>query len=348
MICRRAFKPRPTLAAAVCVVLGVGAVRASDPEGAQVLDVIQQQVLELFEKCRAAVVRIEGTDSDGKLLGTGFFIDPNGTLYTSYSVGGETSDLLVKLGEAKYPATRLIADARTGVAILKIDAQTPFLPTGKSRELRTASPVLAIGFPMDLAVTPSFGIVGGFDIRYLGRFFATAHIRANLPVQRGQGGAPLLNMKGEAVGLLISSIDNGSATFALPIEAAEKVRRDFARFERVRPGWLGIVVGPGEDETAGVAAVIHGLAENSPCVAAGLRVGDVVVQIGDYPVASEDEARAAAYYITADDEVPLTVLRNGERIELKARAVDHPLFQRPTQVTDTGNDLRLPAIDLGR
>ena len=120
---------------------------------------------------------------------------------------------------------------------MKIDAETPFLPFAKPRELTVASPVIAIGFPMDLPLTPAFGTVGGFDLKYLGRLFATTHIRANVPVQRGEGGAPLLNAKGEVVGILISQLDAGNAAFVLPIEAAEKVRKDFIRFHAVRPGW---------------------------------------------------------------------------------------------------------------
>jgi serine protease Do len=343
---------RPAVAAACCLALGASVAKAADTDGAQVLDAIQHQVLDLFEKCRSAVVRVEGADTDGRLFGTGFFIDPNGTLYTSYSVGGETHDLVVTLGDAKHPARRLIADARAGIAILKIDAQTPFLTFGKSRDLRTASPVLTIGYPMDLSVTPSFGIVGGFDLRYLGRYFATAHIRANVPVQRGQGGAPLLNMKGEVVGVLISSIDNGSASFVLPIEAAEKVRRDFVRFQEVRPGWMGIAVGPSAPGAPDTAPVIQGLAENSPGAKANLLPGDIVVQLGEYPVTSEEDVLSASYYLTAEDEVKVSVLRNGQRMDLKIQPVDHPQFHRqpsrlPTVVGAT-NDLSLSGMDLER
>lgn len=311
------------------------------------LDVIQQQVHALFERCRHAVVRIEGTDSDGRLLGSGFFIDPSGTLYTSYSVGGETHDLVVMHGEAKYPARRLIADARTGVAILKVEAQTPFLTFGNSRELRTASPVLTIGYPMDLCVTPSFGIVGGFDVRYLGRIFATAHIRANVPVQRGQGGAPLLNMKGEAVGLLISSIDNGSATFVLPIEAAEKVRSDYLRFNEVRPGWMGVAVQPSDPaHPASSPPVIEALVEGSPGANSGMRPGDIVVQLGKLPIATEDDVLAASFFLTAGDEVKVAVMRNEERLEFDVRAGDHPQVNRPTTRPVLGaNDLRLDAVE---
>ena len=61
-------------------------------------------------------------------------------------------------------------------------------------------------------------------------------MRVNLPTQRGEAGAPLLDFKGEVVGILISSVENGSACYALPIDAAEKIRSDFVRFGEVRHG----------------------------------------------------------------------------------------------------------------
>ena len=99
--------------------------------------------------------------------------------------------------------------------------------------------MLAIGFPVNLAATPSFGIVAGFDRQFLGRYFMTTHIRAIVSVEPGFGGAPLMNLKGEVVGIIISGIDGGGACYALPIEAAEKLRMDYIRFGEPRYGWVG-------------------------------------------------------------------------------------------------------------
>ena len=121
---------------------------------------------------------------------------------------------------------------------------TPSLPIGRSKDLEVATPVLTVGFPLDLPQTPSFGMVAGFDRKFLGRYFSTTHLRVNLPTQRGEAGAPLLNFKGEVVGILVSSVDNGSACYALPIDAAEKIRGDFVRFGEARHGWVGINVAP--------------------------------------------------------------------------------------------------------
>lgn len=313
--------------------MGASAARAQDATAAppqapspapSVAEAISQEVRAVFDRCRTAVVRIEASDAHGELSGTGFFIDPNGTLFTSYTVGGETRDITVCDGQRRLPARRLVGDPRSGVAILKVDAQTPFLAAGKSRALPIASPVLTIGYPMDLPVSPSFGTLAGFDIQYGGRYFAAAHLRANVPVQRGQGGSPLLNLQGEVIGILISSLDMGSAAFVLPIEAAEKVRKDFVRFGEVRPGWLGIGVLPAAAPVAGSTAQVDELFEDAPARKAGLQKDDIILQIGELPIHSPNDVRNASFFTTAEDQVTVTVSRGGVAMQIQMTAADHP------------------------
>lgn len=301
---------------------------------------IQRDVQALHQKAASAIVRIESVDNHGKLSGTGFFVDPNGTLYTSYTVGGESRDLVVCHGDVKYPATLVVADARSGIAILKVDAPTPFLPLGKSGELKVASPVLVLGYPMDLPLTPSFGMVGGFDLKYLGSYFATTHIRANVAVQRGEGGAPLLNMQGEVVGVLISSLDQGSASHALPIEAAEKVRRDAVRYGEVRPGWIGVDVREGTVATADSSALVHSVMAGGPAEKAGVHAGDLLLEVGERTIRTPEDVLDASFFMTADETLPVRVLRGGKELALGVEAGDAPDRPRRKVLAAPNGDLR--------
>src|SRR6185369_6556438 len=150
---------------------------------------ISHQVRELFEQAAKAVVKIHGVDEHSEICGTGFFVDPTGTLYTAYTVGGEAGNFTVEFNGKKYPARQLVADIRSGTAILKVDETTPALPIGKSEELELATPVISIGYPLDLPKTPNFGMIAGFDRKCLGRYFSTIHLRVNAPTQRGEAGA---------------------------------------------------------------------------------------------------------------------------------------------------------------
>src|SRR5207237_651748 len=148
---------------------------------------ISREVKDVFEHCAKAVVKIEATDQHGELSGTGFFVDPTGTLYTAYSVGGEAENVTVEFKGKKYPARQLLADLRSGIAMLKVDLASPALPIGSAEQLEIATPVVAIGYPLDLAETPSFGMIGGFDRKCFGGYFSTKHLRVNPPPQRGEG-----------------------------------------------------------------------------------------------------------------------------------------------------------------
>lgn len=321
---------------------------AEDPEGARVMAGLEQQVRAVFEKCQPAVVKIEASDAHGRLSGTGFFIDPNGTLYTSYSVGGESNDITVTVGQARHTATRVIGDLRSGIAILKIEGETPFLAIDSSRVLAVASPVMTVGYPYDLPASPSFGMVGGFDLKYLGRYFATTHIRANVPVQRGQGGAPLLNLRGEVVGILISSLDQGGGSFALPIEAAEKIRRDFLRFHEVRRGWLGIEVGSLDQPVDRSSTVVKEVLPDSPALRAGVLRGDIVLRIGDRPIATPEDVIDASFFLTADDSTTLRISRGAQELVLPIQPADPPgeanAMKRIAPAFTPDADLTLPRL----
>src|SRR6266404_6863997 len=193
-------KRRAIVASAVVFCLGAGLLFAQE----QSATAISHQVRELFEQAAKAVVKIHGVDEHSEICGTGFFVDPTGTLYTAYTVGGDAGNFTVEFQGKKYPARRLVADIRSGTAILKVDETTPALPIGKSEELELATPVISIGYPLDLPKTPNFGMIAGFDRKCLGRFFSTIHLRVNAPTQRGEAGAPLLNMKGEVVGMSLA------------------------------------------------------------------------------------------------------------------------------------------------
>lgn len=314
----------PALRAAVCcgalAFASGGTARAGS-----VAESLSCEVRQVFDQAKGAVVKVEGSDKTGVLCGTGFFIDPNGTLLTSYSVGGESRDLAVILPDRhKVTARCLVADARAGIAILKADgvpAGTPFLPLASGSLPSIATPVITVAYPMDMPVTPSFGFVSGLDLKYLGRCFATNHIRASVPVQRGQGGAPLLNMQGEVIGLIISSIDNGSACFAVPMAAVEKIRRDYDRYGAVKPGWLGVAV-RAVDCDGGEVAEVERVEPNSPAQKSGVRDGDRIVRIGDQPIHCPEDVLNASFFLTAGEKVALTVLRDGKEVELSPRAAD--------------------------
>jgi len=295
---------------------------------------LSHQVKDIFERAAKAVVKIHGIDEHSEICGTGFFIDPTGTLYTAYTVGGEAGNFTIEFNGKKYPARQLLADIRSGTAVLKIEAPTPALPIGKSEELQVATPVVAVGYPFDLPETPNFGMVAGFDRKYLGRYFSTTHLRVNLPTQRGEAGAPLLNMKGEVVGIVVSSLENNSACYAVPIEAAEKIRGDFVRFGEARHGWVGINVSETSEPVEGSRAEMTQIMDDTPAAHSGIKPGDVLLQVGRKKVTQPEDVLDASFFITAGDIVPITVMRGDQKLTFNVRATLHPASKNVPMLPD--------------
>ena len=314
-------KRRTTVAFVLIFCSGVGLLFAQD----QSATAISHQVRDIFDRAAKAVVKIYGIDEHSPICGTGFFVDPTGTLYTAYTVGGEAGNFTVEFNGKKYPARQLVADIRSGTAILKVDETTPALPIGKSEELEVATPVISIGYPLDLPKTPNFGMIAGFDRKCLGRYFSTIHLRVNAPTQRGEAGAPLLNLKGEVVGIVVSGLENNSACYAVPIEAAEKIRGDFVRFGEARHGWIGVNnVSPASEQVDGSRAMVTQVAEDAPAARSGLKEGDVLLQVGKKKITEPEDVFDASFYITAGDTVPITVMRGNQKMTFQVQATMHP------------------------
>ena len=325
---------RSAIAIAFAFCSGAGLLLAQE----QPATTISHQVRDVFERAARAVVKIHGVDEHSEICGTGFFVDPTGTLYTAYTVGGEAGRFTVEFDGKKYPARQLLADIRSGTAMLKVDQTTPALAIGKSDELQVATPVVSIGYPLDLPKTPNFGMIAGFDRKCLGRYFSTIHLRVNAPTQRGEAGAPLLNMKGEVVGIVVSGLESNSACYAVPIEAAEKIRSDFVRFGEARHGWIGVNnVSPASHEVDGSRAMVTQVADDTPAALSGIKEGDVLLRVGKKKITDPEDIFVASFYITAGDIVPITVMRADQKLTFDVQAAMHP-------ATRTGVLLASPGI----
>ena len=317
----RSGSKRSAIAIALALYSGAGLLFAQE----QSATTISHQVRDVFERAAKAIVKIHGVDEHSEICGTGFFVDPTGTLYTAYTVGGEAGRFTVEFNGKRYPARQLLADIRSGTALLKVDQTTPALAIGKSDELQVATPVVSIGYPLDLPKTPNFGMIAGFDRKCLGRYFSTIHLRVNAPTQRGEAGAPLLNMKGEVVGIVVSGLESNSACYAVPIEAAEKIRSDFVRFGEARHGWIGVNnVSPASHEVDGSRAMVTQVADDTPAARSGIKEGDVLLQVGKKKITDPEDIFDASFYITAGDMVPITVVRGDQKITFEVQAAMHP------------------------
>src|SRR2546429_6186302 len=189
-------------------------------------------------------------------------------------------------------------------------------------------------------------MIAGFDQKYLGVYVSTTHLRVNLPTQRGEAGAPLLNMKGEVVGIVVSRLENNSACYAVPIEAAEKIRSDFVRFGEARHGWVGINVSEAPQPVEGSRAEMTQIMEDTPAARAGVKRGDILLQVGRKKVAQPEDVLDASFFITTGETVPITVVRGEQKLTFHVQATLHPASRSGVLLASPGMNQGIP-LSLG-
>lgn len=289
---------------------------------------IGTEMRRIFQECQPAVVRVRAKDNGCLRSGSGFFIDATGTVYTHAGVVCRSGEVSIEHNGKTYPAEVAVSDDRSGVAILRTACQSPSIRVGDSESLATATPVIAIGFPMDREASPSLGVIAGRDRHEAGQYFSTSHLRAHLPATNGEAGAPVLNFNGEVIGILMARLRNASACHILPIRAAEKVRRDLLLFGELRHAWVGVEVEDSETPTEGSTARVSGLSDAASSI---LQTGDTVVSIGGFPVRSSEDVLDAAFYLTAGEQSAIRVVRSGRSLDLTVNPQRHPSCGVPLQ-----------------
>lgn len=313
--------PFPAFLVAVAVLATV----AQSP-AVGVFDSISEEVNRIFEKSSPAVVKVRTVSGTRPRAGTGFFIDEKGTVLTSYAVVLDAEKAWVEYEGRKLTAEVIGKDRRSGVALLQVgEKDTPYLELGDSSKLKMASGLVSVAYPYNLPLAPAFGFVTGFDVRYLNRFFATTHIRANVPISPGQIGGPLLNTEGKVVGLMVLAVQEGKECYALPVNSARRIIEDIRENGTARHGWVGVGVVEGQPVESGKRpVVVSNLFRDTPAAESGIQPGDEVRRIGDHEVNEPSDILDAAFFSRVGKPVPVEVIRDGKKL-----VFDLPIVERP-------------------
>jgi len=209
--------------------------------------------------------------------------------------------------------------------------------------------VIAIGNPYGLERTVTFGVISALR-RSIGITQYESFIQTDAPINPGNSGGPLINIKGEVIGINTAIVAEGQGLgFAIPINLAKWVADQLMAKGRVVRGWLGVVIQeitPEIAETIGVkeGILISQVAPGSPAEKAGLKVGDIIVAIDGEKVREVRELQFRIMKTPPGTEVTLTILRGGKEQTIKAKVGEMPeevSFGQPKeQVGELGLSLR--------
>jgi len=262
-----------------------------------------------------------------KSLGSGFIIDPKGFILTNNHVVENADEIVVKLNTGKeYKAKVVGRDAKTDIALIAIENGPSDLPTiklGDSSSLNVGEWVVAIGNPFGLENTVTAGIVSALG-RHINQGPYDNFIQTDAAINPGNSGGPLLNTRGEVVGINTAIFSRGGGNigigFAIPIDLAREIMPQLREKGRVTRGWLGVMiqkVTPDIAESLGLeeaeGALVADVVADGPAAAAGIQQGDVIVEFDGKPVADSAELPMMVARTPVGKEVELTVIRDKAR-----------------------------------
>jgi len=293
--------------------------------------------------------------------GTGFFITADGYILTNNHMVEKdktTSVTVTTLGGKEYNAEIVGTDPSTDLALLKIQAKDmPFAELGDSGLVKVGEWVLAIGNPLGMEHTVTAGIVS-----YKGRQIDTQSyqdfIQTDAAINRGNSGGPLLNMKGEVIGINSTILTSGFAGnigigFAIPSSIAKKVVVQLKEKGRVIRGRLGVQI---RDLTEGMVkqwnlkskagAVVISIEPDSPAELAKIRQYDVISQVNGEPVKNGDDLRFRIADILPGGKVSLTVVRDGKETKVTAVVDELEPVSEKGQVASLDRDIGVSVVAL--
>jgi serine protease Do len=262
-------------------------------------------------------------------LGSGFIIDRDGSILTNNHVVENAERIVVRLAdEREFEAKVIGKDPKTDIAVIKINARgdLPVAPLGDSDKVEVGEWVVAIGNPFGLDNTVTAGIVSAKG-RHLGAGPYDNFIQTDASINPGNSGGPLINMRGEVVGIntAIFSRTGGNIGigFAIPINLAKELVPQLKTKGKVTRGWLGVViqrVTPEIAESLGLerarGALVASVAKDGPAERAGVKVGDVIIEFDGKEIRDSNELPILVARTPVDKRVRVKVIRDKKELTL--------------------------------
>ena len=273
-------------------------------------------------------------------LGSGVIVKADGYILTNHHVVDGADRITVELTDGRsFKATVVGTDAPSDLAVLKIEGDNfPALALGNSDQVRVGDVVLAVGNPMGVGQTVTMGIVSAKGrATGLGDGSFEDFLQTDAPINQGNSGGALVNMRGELVGInsqiLSPSGGNIGIGFAIPANMAQSVFVSLVSDGRVHRGMLGVTV---QSVTADMAetlkldsvrgALVNGVQPDGPAAKAGIEKGDVITAVNGVAVTDSNAVRNHVAQLKPGSKAELTIIRDGREQKLMAT-----LDELPTQ-----------------
>lgn len=283
----------------------------------------------LVERVDPSVAKVKAEMRRGEGMGTAFVYDSAGYLLTNHHVIENARSITLSLRDGReLPATVVGSDKRTDVAILKVeDTSLPSLPLGNSDEALVGDWVVAIGHPFGLSHTVSAGILSARgrtreDVNGLDPSGYFSFLQTDASINPGNSGGPLLNLRGEVVGInsAIRANANGIG-FTIPINMVKDLMPILLKHGKIARSAIGVIVGetkdrPGKNKEL-KGAWVRDVQGGGPAESAGMKVDDVIVAFNGNPIDGPEALRWYASIAGIGQPATVRVITDGKERDIK-------------------------------
>ncbi|MBI4849217.1 MAG: DegQ family serine endoprotease [Nitrospirae bacterium] len=270
-------------------------------------------------------------------LGSGVIVSPDGYILTNAHVVEKADEIQVTVyDQQNYKGKIIGSDPKTDIAVIKIPVEKfPAIKWGDSDKIQVGEFVLAFGNPYSLSNTVTMGIVSAIGRANVGIADYEDFIQTDAAINPGNSGGPLVNIKGELIGIntAIFSRTGGyqGIGFAVPCNMAKSVMTQLITNGRVTRGWLGITIQNFTPELAkefgmnkSAGALITEILKGSPAEKAGLRRGDIIIEVDDKEIKNVESLRNMIAQSNVGSKIKLKVMRDGKTLTLVANVTEFP------------------------
>jgi serine protease Do len=269
--------------------------------------------------------------------GSGVIIREDGLALTNYHVVEDSDRIEVLLFDGTHTTAKVLGQDPVGdLALIEIEttAPLPVAPLGSSRALRAGEFVVAMGSPFGFENTITFGIVSAVKRQFLHSGIVGGYIQTDASINVGNSGGPLVNMRGEVVGINVATVGRGELGFAIPIDAIKSVLPQLYTAGEVRRGWLGVQIRPLNAVKAAElglspprGAYVHAVMDDYPADQAGVVAGDVILQFDGREITSPFELQQVVATTPVGKKVVVQVFR-----EQHTRTLELTVGQMPEEL----------------
>ena len=295
----------------------------------------ESRIKNTYSEKSDSVVRVKATrvakvgEKSKRLLkmGSGFFISKEGHILTT-GLLPDADRIWIEYKQSYFLAEEIGHDSMCNLSLLKLleaPEDISYVRISDSPEsLDIGSFLIGITCALEFEIAPTWGLLQSHEDSFGKRLFPTKMIRTSLALGPGEVGAPVFDLNGRFIGITHAALPDLKSSFLLPAKACKRIRDDLLLSGEVEYGWFGITSTRKINDSNSFEVVITGFVDKSPAAKSNLKVGDVLLKVGNYSIRSQGDLANASFFAEPNTILDFKIKREGKELIVPLSVIRRP------------------------